>query len=227
MTKKDLGLVTIIGGAVGLLFQPIADNLISGSPFLRDLLGAASLSSLLRIAVFVGFLMFAPLALWVANFLSQFWRVLYQFAKFAAVGTLNTFINFGVLNFLSLFFGKASGPLIPVFATAAFLAATTNSFFWNKFWTFGAKGAAEAKETLEFYLVSVGGWALNVSVVSIVVNYLRPEGVSPQLWLNAGGMAGVAASFLWNFLFYKYIVFKKSDAASPASLLSGQKDTPT
>jgi hypothetical protein len=44
--------------------------------------------------------------------------------------------------------------------------------------------------------------------VSLVVNLLRPPAVPPELWLNVGGLAGVGASFLLNFLGYKYVVFR-------------------
>lgn len=208
MGKKDLRNGIIIGGAVGLLFQPVADNLIEGSTLLSGLVGGQKLSSLLRLGVFLFFLFLAPLALWVASLLGKLWPALYQFAKFAAVGTLNTFINFGILNLQSLAFGITSGLLIPVFATVSFLLATTNSFFWNKFWTFGARGKPRSGEALKFYLISGGGWALDVVAIYVVVNFLRPEAVSPQIWLNVGGLAGVAASFLWNFLGFKYIVFR-------------------
>jgi len=215
--KKDFRNVVIVGAAVGLLFQPIADNLIKGSAFLSGFAGGHGLTLPLRLGIFLFFLFLAPIALWVASLLGRWRPVLYQFAKFGAVGTLNTFINFGVLNLQSVLTGIASGPLISVFATVSFLAATTNSFFWNRFWTFGAQGGPRAKEAVEFYLISVGGWALDVSAVYAVVNFLRPEAISPQIWLNVGGMAGVAASFLWNFLGYKFIVFKRVAVADNAT----------
>ena len=209
MTRKDLRNVIIIGAAVGLFFQPIADNLIKGSGLLSKLVGGQALSPLLRGGIFLFFLFLAPAALWVASVLGKWHPVVYQFAKFAAVGTLNTFINSGILNLQSLFFGITSGPLISVSAAVSFLAATTNSFFWNKFWTFGgAQSKSRAEEAVKFYFISIGGLALDVGAVYAVVNYLRPEVVSPQIWLNVGGLAGVAASFLWNFFGYKYIVFK-------------------
>ncbi len=207
MTKKDLRNVTIVGALVGLLFQPIADNLIKGSGFLLKLAGGQAPTSSLRIEIFLFFLLLAPFALFVASVLGRWRPVLYQFAKFAAVGTLNTFINFGVLNLQSLLFSITSGPFISIFATVSFFLATTNSFFWNKFWTFGARGKSQAGETAKFYIISIGGWALDVSAVYLVVNFSHPGAISPQIWLNIGGLAGVAAAFLWNFLGYKYVVF--------------------
>ena len=211
--KKDFVLVTVIGMAVGILIQPIITNLAKGSPALANFVGSGGFSLSLRILIFLAFSLFAPLALGVAYYIGKIWSVLYQFAKFAAVGTLNTFINFGLLNMQSLATGVTSGPLVALFATVSFLGSTTNSFFWNKFWTFGSKARATAGEAIKFYLVSVGGWTLNVGTVYVVVNFLKPAGISPEIWLNIGGLTGVGASFLWNFLGYKFIVFKNPETA--------------
>ncbi|MCL4437673.1 GtrA family protein [Patescibacteria group bacterium] len=200
-TKKDFVLVIIIGALVGLLIQPIIANLIA----------APSLG--FRILIFVGFLIIAPAALLIAYLLGRLWKTIYQFAKFAAVGALNTFIDFGVLNLEILLSGVAGGALYPVFKGVSFLAATTNSFFWNKFWTFESKTAANPKETLKFYFVAGIGWLVNVSLASFVVNFMhRPGSFSPNLWANVGALAGVAGSFLWDFLGYKFLVFRAPNA---------------
>jgi putative flippase GtrA len=198
MTKKDFLCILVIGFAVGLLAQPIMGNLVS------------HLSLALRFAVFFGFLILAPLLLFIAYLIGKFIPVIYQFAKFAAVGTLNTFIDFGVLNLEIFLFSVSSGILYSVFKGISFLAATTNSFFWNKYWTFNSKTPANPKETLKFYVVAIVGWVINVSLASFVVNVLsRPVSFSPNLWANVGALVGVAGSFLWDFLGYKFIVFKQ------------------
>jgi len=198
MTKKDFLCILVIGFAVGLLAQPIIGNLVS------------QLSLALRFAVFFGFLVLAPLLLFIAYLIGKFIPVIYQFAKFAAVGTLNTFIDFGVLNLEIFLFSVSSGILYSVFKGISFLAATTNSFFWNKYWTFNSKTPANPKETLKFYVVAIVGWVINVSLASFVVNVLsRPISFSPNLWANVGALVGVAGSFLWDFLGYKFIVFKQ------------------
>ena len=213
MPKKDLRLIVIIGAAVGFLIQPVVDNLIRGSQTFASFIGSHELTPVIRATVFFVFLLLAPLLLWIAHILNRVWLTIYQFAKFAAVGTLNTFINFGVLNLQSLFTGITAGPYIPVFASVSFLASTTNSFFWNKYWTFDAQSKPEMGQTAKFYLVSLGGWAASVGIDSFVINYLRPVSVPPQLWLNVGALVGVVAVLFWNFVGYKYIVFKKPDVS--------------
>ncbi len=88
MTKRDLTASLIIGAAVGLLIQPILANLLSGH----------SLSVPERAGIFVFFALFAPFALWVCELIGEFVKGFYQFGKFAAVGTLNSFIDIGIFN---------------------------------------------------------------------------------------------------------------------------------
>ena len=51
---------------------------------------------------------------------------------------------------------------------------------------------------------------LNVGLASFVFsNVVRPASVTPNLWANVGALVGVGAAFIWDFLGYKYFVFKK------------------
>ena len=137
--------------------------------------------------------------------------VLYQFGKFASVGVLNTFVDVGVLNLEIATMGTPGAWAYRIFKAISFLAATTNSFFWNKFWTFGSQEPANASQTMKFYLVAIGGFLINVGVASYIFSGIaRPLSVSPNLWANIGAIAGVASAFLWDFLGYKYLVFKKT-----------------
>jgi putative flippase GtrA len=203
MTKKDFRLISIIGAAVGLLSQPILVTLAGSF--------GINLTTGLRLAVFAGFTILAPLALLTLSFLGRIMPVLYQFGKFAAVGVLNTMVDVGVLNLEIVIFGTPSAWPYRIFKAISFLAATTNSFFWNKFWTFNSPEPANPSQTVKFYLVAIGGFLLNVGVASYVFSsVVRPLSVSPNLWANIGAIAGVASAFLWDFLGYKYLVFKKT-----------------
>lgn len=202
MKRRDLISIVIIGAAVGLLSQPILAN-VGDSAHIDMTLG-------LRAMVFVGFTLLAPLALFVLYLLGKLLPVLYQFGKFAAVGVLNTFVDIGVLNLEILFFGTPAAWPFRIFKTVSFMAATTNSFLWNKFWTFDSREPANSSQTVKFYIVAVGGFILNVGLASYVFSGLsRPATITPNLWANIGALVGVAAAFLWDFVGYKFLVFKK------------------
>jgi putative flippase GtrA len=199
MNKKDFELVTLIGALVGLLVQPMIQNLVS-SP-----------TTIIRFGAFFGFLVLAPLALFVAYLIGKIIPVIYQFAKFAAVGTLNSFVDFGVLNLLIFLTQIASGWGYTIFKTISFLSATTNSYFWNRSWTFESKEKPQIGEAAKFYIIAIIGGFLNITIASYVVNGIsRPEFITPNLWANIGALCGIFSALLWNFLGYKFIVFKKN-----------------
>ncbi len=196
---RDFYLVGVIGFLVGWLVALPAANI------------GVSITPLFFVISVVGFTLFAPLALWVLKLLSRKWAVFEQFGKFAAVGTLNTLVDLGVLNLLILITDLASGAPFVGFKTISFLVATTNSYFWNKFWTFGSRMPVTGKEYLRFAFFTLGGTLINVGIASLVVNVIgAPEGMNPKLWANIGALCGVFAGFMWNFLSYKFIVFKGS-----------------
>ena len=208
MKRNDFIKVFILGLLIGILIQPILANVVSWQ-----------LTLALRFAVAIGFAVFAMIALAVAHVVDKFLKGIYQFAQFAAVGTLNTFVDIGVFNLAAFLFGGAAAigtVAFAVFKAISFLCATTNSFFWNKYWTFHSTDEAKAGQVASFFAVAVGGLLLNTGAGTLI-NAAQPHALSltmVRLWshLIAPG-AGVVASFLWNFLWYKYVVFKKSASA--------------
>ncbi len=205
MTKKDFQLSLIIGGAVGILCQPIISNFSAGI----ESLSTVPLSEL-RVIAFSVFLFGAPSALYVFYLLSRFITVFYQFAKFASVGVLNSFVDIGIFNLETFLYGILPGAYIFAgFKAISFLVATTNSFFWNKYWTFGAGAKPQAGEVLKFYSIAIAGGFLNVGVAT-AVRTMNFSFISANMTVNlVAPIAGILCVFLWNFIGYKYVVFKK------------------
>jgi putative flippase GtrA len=208
MPKKDIVPICAIGAAVGLLIQPIIANALP----------TVHVSILARAVLFLFFVFFAPFALWIASLLARFFHGLYQFAQFAAVGTLNSFIDVGVFNLETFLLGTASvsTATFALLKAISFLFSTTNSFFWNKYWTFSEarsshpEGAIkETREAVSFYIIAFIGWGVNVGAATLA-KVLEPSGASVRIWVNiVAPLCGIAASFLWDFFGYKYLVFKK------------------
>lgn len=204
MKKLDILAALIIGEIDAWLIILIAKNIketIAGYPFLPPLINF--LPIILPILT--------VLAVFVAHFIGKKILVIFQFVKFALVGTLNTFIDLGVLNLLILISGIASGLLFSVFKGISFIMAVVNSYFWNKFWTFKKKKTVRApKEFLQFFLITVIGFLINVGIASLIVNVFGPQfGMTENLWANVGGITAAIIASIWNFCGYKFIVFKK------------------
>jgi putative flippase GtrA len=197
MVRKDLYASLIIGAAVGLLIQPI----------LANTLASVHLTLAVRAGIFVFFAVFAPFALWLCSLIGRVWKAFYQFGQFAAVGTLNSFIDIGIFNLETfLLGGVVSTPVFAVLKAISFLCATTNSFFWNKGWTFHDEHKANAGQVTGFYTIAIIGWAANVAVATFV----KSIGPDTKFWVDvASPLAGILVTFIWNFVGYKYFVFKK------------------
>ena len=199
--KKDYFIVSLIGLAFSLLLLPVLKNV--NVSFLQ-----VSLPTALFLAVF--FILFANFALWVAFLVGRRIPVVFQLAKFAAVGSFATLFDLGILNTLIFISGIATGMGYTLFKSISFICASTANYFLNRYWTFTSQNSANIKEYSQFLTVSIVGFALNVSVSSFVVNYLpHPAIFTPERWANIGAFLATLVAMVWNFLGYKFIVFKR------------------
>lgn len=200
--KKDLLIGAAAGFLTGIFVIPVLINIqaVSGLPLLAGM--PVALAFLFSFGV------------WLGRFLSRWFPFMHQFGKFAAVGFLNFSIDFGVLNLLIFVSGFNAGLAFSAFKALSFLAANVNSYLWNKFWTFRAGGEGNyAGEYSRFLTVSLVGLGINVGIASLVVNLIGPQfGIGPTLWANLGAVAGAALGLVWNFVGYKFIVFRKVEA---------------
>lgn len=133
-----------------------------------------------------------------------------QGAKFIIVGFSNTFIDFGVLNLLMWIFNSYKGSSIIPFKTTSFIIANINSYLWNKYWTFKQKQKKHvAQEYGTFLVVSGVALGIHLLIVYFVTTFIPPIIVGKELWANVANVIAVGIGFIWNFIGYKFIVFKK------------------
>jgi|SRR3989338_10871133 len=133
----------------------------------------------------------------------------HQIFKFVIVGFLNTALDFGVLNFLSWLTGIYSGFNIIFLNSASFSIAIVNSYFWNKYWTFNQSSGVKGGEFLKFITIGLGGLALNSSIVYAITTFIPFfDGLTPQLLENFAKILATIVSLFWNFIGYKFFVFK-------------------
>ncbi len=143
-------------------------------------------------------------------FLGRWFSFFSQFGKFVTIGFTNAAVDFGVLNLLIFATGIAAGIWYPVFKIISFVCAVIPSFFWNKYWAFGAGGTREGwTEFLKFMSVMVVSVFINAGTASLVVNFIHPVlGLNPAAWANAGAVAGSAVGLIFSFAGFKVAVFK-------------------
>lgn len=208
MKKRDIVFGLITGFLIGLLSLATFKNLEFE---LHEKFSWFSIKLIYPFPVLIPLLVIIGLV--IADFLAKKIKVIWQLAKFVVVGALNTFIDLGVLNFL-LFLTKIdtrAGILYGLFKFISFSCAATNSYFWNKAWTFEKGTKAETKEFAGFYFVTGIGALINVGVAVFLVKVTGPLfGITTNLWAGAvAPFIGVLCGFMWNFLSYKFFIFKK------------------
>lgn len=197
MKKIDIILALITGEITAWFFYIL----------LKDVIKISNLGLILAIS----FPILTVICLWVSWLLGKRFLWIFQLAKYLLIGVLATITDLAVLNLLMLVSGVATGILFSIFKGVSFVVATTAKYFGDKFWAFEKmEKAGMKKEFSQFFVVTLIGLGLNVGAASLVVNVIGPQfGMSEKMWANVGGIAAAFAVTAWNFVGYKFIVFKK------------------
>ncbi len=198
LTPRDLIFGAINGAFIGVLAPFIFSNLGAKLP--------------VPILVFIPALAIgAALGIAVGYYLSRIRPFFFQLAKFGLIGVANTVVDLGIYNLFIYLSDVSTGYMIVVFKSFSVLAAIVNSYVWNKFWSFEKKGVRNVgEEFAQFLMVSLVGLLLNVGITAFVVNIIgAPFGVDEKTWANIGGLTASMLVLTWNFIGYKFLVFKR------------------
>ena len=151
------------------------------------------------------------LGLWICFLLRKKFLWIFQVAKFFLIGVLATLVDLEVLSILIFASGATRGLYYSVFKGISFLFATCVKYSGDKFWVFEKMEKKEmGKEFGQFLLVTLVGMGINVGIASLVVNLISPPGsFSPEIWATFGAIVAAFGAAAWNFLGYKFVVFKK------------------
>lgn len=198
--KQDYAIGALVGFLAGVFAIPTLLNV-----------GFRDRTILILLPLIVPFLV--VFGLWLGKILSRLMQVFTQIAKFASVGILNTAVDFGVLNLLSMATGVTTGIIVGGVNIPGFLLAVVNSYFWNKYWVFQQKDGGAAHDFPKFFAIAVAGLLVNSAVVVGVTSVPPFLPVEDQIWLNFAKAAASTTSLAWNFLGYKFLVFKTPKAS--------------
>lgn len=171
-----------------------------------------------------------------SELLGNYFSPLYlQFGKYVAAGFLSASIDFSILNSISYFTGVTAGIIVGWVNIPGFLFGVTHAYLWNKYWVFKTDGktlgfGTSLKPSVEksvveelggvkepvfdnfpkFILVAVIGLLINSTVIVILTTYIRaPYHLTPAHWLNLAKIIATAIIVFWNFIGYKFVVFRK------------------
>ena len=118
--------------------------------------------------------------------------------SFAAVGVVNSAVDFGVFSLAYYYFGL---PIITA-NVMAWIVAVSGSYVMNSLTTFARESGRELRPTAYFtFLVSqLAGLVANTTTV-FIASYFMP--------VLLGKVLAIGASFLVNFSLSHFIVFRK------------------
>lgn len=200
--NSDLRNSLVLGLIIGLFLLFVMTNLKGEIPMPGFLSGSKWLIVVITPT-------FVSLWIYLTFNLGTRWPVFFQFGKFVTIGFSNTAIDFGLLNLFMYISHIERGLFFSLFKGFSFLVAVSNSFIWNKFWTFDNNYREQlGKQFFKFLVISGVAFIINVTVASVIVNVIGPLGkFSPTLWANIGAFASLGITLLWTFLGYKFVVF--------------------
>ncbi len=205
--KKDFWLAILAGEATAWLSFPVLKNLKVFHIFSRFRISAAGFS--------VFWIFFVPIGaitiLYIFYFLAKHKNRagIWELGKYGVSGVLNTMLNAGIYNFLIFITDISKGVAVDLFIVLAFIGTVTNSFFWNKYWSFGERDTKTiSNEAIKFFSISAAVAVINTGIIQLIVNVIgAPAGFDPKIWANIALALTIITAFFGNFFSYKYIVF--------------------
>ena len=200
MKKIDVVLSLVTGEGVAWLFIWLIKNSPNlNFPFLNWLLP-------------ILFPILAVFALWVSYTIGKKYLFVYQLAKFLLIGAFFAIFDLIILNLLMEEFGisKDSGLKYSLFVAISFVIATTVKYVADKYWAFEKSEKGQmGVEFVKFFLITLVSGVIQVGVASVVFKALSSSGMTDVVLGNVGKISGIAIASVFNFICYKFIVFKK------------------
>lgn len=198
MKRIDIILALLTGEGVAWLFVWLIKSTALKIPFLNWLLP-------------ISFPFLSLFCLWLAYLVGKKYLFVFQLAKFILIGAFFALFDLAILNSLMVYFGITAGTAYLVFVTVSFIIATIIKYIADKFWAFEKSEKEQlGSEFSKFFVITLISAGIQVGIANWVVNQIGPQlGITPLVWGNVGKIAGITVASAWNFIGYKFIVFKK------------------
>jgi putative flippase GtrA len=118
-----------------------------------------------------------------------------QLAKFFAVGGSGYVINLCVFAFCV----KVLNIHHLAAATAAFVVAVMNNFWWNRHWTFQAGSGRASFQAPRFFAVSIAAFVFAAAVLELLVTVGVPDLAAQAISIVAATPLNFVGNKMWSF----------------------------
>lgn len=143
------------------------------------------------------------IGLWLTDLIGKKMFIVRQIGRFVLVGAFADVVDIKVFQFL---FWLA--PFSLFFKGISFLAAMAIKYWINKHWAFEKpEKDGIKKEMVYFFVVTLAGLTLNI--VSFYYFSKIKTGIPTHLWTELCIIFAALVAAVWNFVGYKFLVFKK------------------
>ena len=157
------------------------------------------------------------LFLWVADLIAKKFLFVLQLAKHILVGLLVVLVDLEIFTLLIGLFSVESGWFSGTAKAISFLVSvSTIKFFGNKYWAFEEKEKNNiGRQFTVFLIVTLVGLIIDVSSFLCLIKIIVPQlGLTSRVWIKISVIIAAIIAAAWNFLTYKFIVFKKQNAST-------------
>ena len=152
---------------------------------------------------FIGLPILSVVGLWLANLIGKRFLFVKQAAKFCLAGGFADVVD---IKLFQLLFWLT--PFSLTFKAFSFIVSTFIKYWADKYWSFeNYNKETIGREIIQFFIVAIVGSILDVAIFYYLTKI--KVGISASLWVELSIIIAAIATGLWNFLGYKYIVFKK------------------
>jgi len=200
MKKIDIILALVTGEGVAGLFI----WLIKNSPTIN-------LPILLWLCPFI-FPVLAVFGVWISYLIGKRYLFVYQLAKFLLIGAFFSVFDLIIFNFLLGYFGISREEIVryAVFVVISFTIVTVIKYLGDKYWAFEKSGMDRAgMEITTYFVITLISGVIQTASASFLFALIPSIFGNAMVVGNIAKIGGIVIASIWNFLGYKFIVFKK------------------
>jgi len=200
MKKIDIILALVTGEGVAGLFI----WLIKNSPTI-------DLPILLWLCPFI-FPVLAVLGVWISYLIGKRYLFVYQLAKFLLIGAFFSVFDLIIFNFLLGYFGISREEIVryAFFVIISFTIVTVIKYLGDKYWAFEKSGMDRAgMEITTYFVITLISGVIQTASASFLFALIPSILGNAMVVGNIAKIGGIVIASVWNFLGYKFIVFKK------------------
>lgn len=134
-----------------------------------------------------------------------------RFLKFAVVGIIGAFVDFGIFNLLHTWLGWHKA----LANTISFTCAVLSNFTWNRYWTYPDSRSKPIRSQLgQFFVVNLAGWAINTTILLLLsapltelahrILFDLTAHQAESLGANAAKLIATGVVMFWNFFINRF-----------------------